>query len=353
MAGAAVLSKPSEVTPLAWAECVRGFREEIGAPPVLACATGSGDTGAAVVDAVDMVMFTGSTRTGRAIGVRAAERLIPCSLELGGKDAMIVLDDADVDRAVGAALWGGFFNAGQACISVERVYVEDGIYDEFVDQAHDECPRPPGRHRIPRASFTMDYGALANDAQMAIVERHVQDAIAKGARALTGGRRAGDGLFYEPTVLVDVDHTMDCMREETFGPTLPVMRVADEDEAIRMANDSPFGLNGSVFTRDGKRAERVARQMETGGVSANNCTATLFQFNLPFGGWKQSGVGSRLGGADGLLKYCRKQAYTNERLDLSTELHWYPYTKRRSRLMARMVRVLGAHDWRRRLGGGA
>jgi acyl-CoA reductase-like NAD-dependent aldehyde dehydrogenase len=185
---------------------------------------------------------------------------------------------------------------------------------------------------------------------MGIVERHVRDAIDKGARALTGGKRAEPGLFYPPTVLVDVDHTMACMREETFGPTLPVMKVADEDEAVRLANDSPYGLNGSVWTQDPERGVRIARRLETGGVSVNNAMATIFQFPLPFGGWKESGVGSRFGGADGLLKYCRRQSVTTERLNLRSELHWYPYTRRRGRLQERLVRLIGANDWRRRLG---
>jgi acyl-CoA reductase-like NAD-dependent aldehyde dehydrogenase len=270
-------------------------------------------------------------------------------LELGGKDAMIVLDDADVDRAVGGAVWSGFFNAGQSCISVERVYVEQGVYGEFVDK----LVRGVGQLRVgsdAKNSWSAEIGALANDAQMAVVERHVQDAIDKGARVVAGGRRTGTGLFYEPTVLVDVDHTMHCMREETFGPTLPVMKVAGEDEAVRLANDSRYGLSGSVWTTDRRRAERVARRLETGSVSANNTMVSVFQFPLPFGGWKESGVGSRYGGAEGVLKYCRRTAYSDERFRLSSEPHWYPYTARKGRLTSRMVRLLGARDWRRRLG---
>lgn len=349
MAGAAVISKPSEVTPLAWAEIVRGWNEEIGAPPVLACVTGTGKAGAAVVDAVDMIMFTGSVKTGKAIAVQAAERLIPASLELGGKDAMIVLEDADIDRAVGGAVWGGLFNAGQSCIAVERVYVQEPVYDQFVSKLTERV-NALRTGMDPADSYSTDFGALANDKQMEIVERHVRDAVDKGARALTGGKRGSQGLIYEPTVLVDVDHTMQCMTEETFGPTIPVMKVASEQEAIRLANDSIYGLNGSVWTKDQERGERVATQLETGGVSVNNAMATIFQFPLPFGGWKQSGIGTRFGGATGLLKYCHTQAVTTERLSLSSEMHWYPYTKRRGKLQERLVRLLGANDWRRRLG---
>jgi acyl-CoA reductase-like NAD-dependent aldehyde dehydrogenase len=349
MAGAAVLSKPSEVTPLAWAEAVRGWREEIGAPPVLACATGLGGTGAAVVDLVDMIQFTGSTRTGRAIGIRAAERLIPSSLELGGKDAMIVLADADIDRAVGGAIWGGLFNSGQACISVERVYVQAPVYDEFVQKLTEKAAAIRQGTDTDK-SYSNDIGAMATEAQVDIVDRHVKDAVAKGARVLTGGTRGEQGFYYPPTVLVDVDHTMDCMREETFGPTLPVMKVDTDEEAIRLANDSPYGLAGSVWTADPERAERVARQLETGGVTANNVLASVFQFPLPMGGWKSSGLGARFGGPYSVRKYCRNQAFVSERLSLKSEMNWYPYTPSKSKIMGRVIRLLGLHDWRRRLG---
>lgn len=354
VAGASVLTKPSEFTPVAWTECVRGFREEIGAPPVIASITGGGEAGAAIVDEVDMVMFTGSARTGRKIAARAGERLIPCSLELGGKDPMIVLADANIDRAVNGAIWGGLFNAGQACISVERIYVEAPVYDEFVDKLTTRA----NALRVgmdAAGSWEKDFGALANEAQMEIVERHVQDARDKGARITTGGTRAPHGLFYPPTVIADADHTMLCMRDETFGPTLPIMRVTDENEAVRLANDSRYGLSSSVWTRDAGRAERIARRIEAGAVNVNNAAANAFQFPLPFGGWKESGTGSRFGGAAGLMKYCREQAYCSERLDLESEIHWYPYTRARGELFGRMVRLLGARGWRRKIGrkGGA
>jgi acyl-CoA reductase-like NAD-dependent aldehyde dehydrogenase len=327
-AGAAVLSKPSEVTPLAWGEVVGGW-QATGAPPILACTTGAGATGAAVVDQVDMIQFTGSTRTGRAIAVQAAERLIPCSLELGGKDAMIVLEDAPVDRAVSGAIWGGFYNCGQACISVERVYVHERIYDEFVEKLAKEASSLRVGVETDH-SFTNDVGALVTAAQVDIVERQIQDAVNKGARVLVGGKRRVPGNFFLPTVLVDVDHTMDCMREEAFGPTLPVMKIRSEAEAIDLANDSPYGLAGSVWTADPERAQRVAKKLETGGVSANNAMATLFQFPLPFGGWKQSGLGSRLGGAHSVQKYCRTQAFVADQLPISgKDPQWYPYSARK------------------------
>jgi acyl-CoA reductase-like NAD-dependent aldehyde dehydrogenase len=349
MAGAAVLFKPSEVTPLTWAEATRGWLEDVGAPPVMANVTGGPETGAAVVDTVDMMMFTGSTRTGRRIAARAGERLIPCSLELGGKDAMIVLDDADLDRATSAAAWGSMWNSGQICISVERVYVEAPIYDEFVARVTDKV-KALRQGMDPDGSYATDLGAMATEGQLAIVESHVNDALDKGAKALTGGQRAAQGLFFEPTVLVDVDHSMLCMREETFGPTLPIMKVADEAEALRLANDSPYGLSASVWTKDRARADRVARQVEAGAVNLNNVMISTFQLPLPMSGWKTSGVGSRSGGAAGILKFCRQQSVVSEKVNLKSEPHWYPYKKTSSTLQARMVRMLGAHDWRRRLG---
>jgi len=349
MAGAAVLFKPSEVTPLTWKEAVRGWLEDVGAPPVLANITGGPETGAAVVHAVDMMTFTGSTKTGRKIAAAAGERLIPCSLELGGKDAMIVLADANIERAAGAAAWGAMWNSGQICISVERAYVEAPVYDEFVSRVvHKVQGLRQGMD--PDGSFSTDVGAMATQAQLDTVENHVQDALSRGAKVLTGGKRTSEGLFFEPTVLVNVDHSMSCMRDETFGPTLPIMRVADEEEAIRLANDSHYGLSSSVWTRDHRKADRVARKLEAGAVNINNVMMSTFQLPLPMSGWKTSGVGSRSGGASGMLKFCRQQSVVSERFNLKSEIHWYPYTPKSSRLQARMVRVLGAHDWRRKFG---
>ncbi len=349
MAGAAVLFKPSEVTPLTWAEVVRGWREEVKGPPVLACVTGGAAAGGAVVDEVDMIQFTGSTATGRKIAARAGERLIPCGLELGGKDAMIVLDDADIDRATSAAVWGGLWNSGQICVSVERIYVQDNVYDEFVAKLTDKVSAL--RQGMDRdGGFETEIGAMATENQVNIVERHVTDALRDGARAVTGGKRSRTGLFFEPTVLTGVNHSMACMREETFGPTLPVMRVRDEDEAIRLANDSSYGLAATVFSGNSERADRVARRLEAGAVNINSVLTATMLITLPMGGWKSSGVGGRNGGAAGLLKFCRQQAIVTERFTLKSEPHWYPYVPRTSRIQALLVRLTGAHDWRRRLG---
>ncbi|KAF0957006.1 aldehyde dehydrogenase family protein [Rhodococcus sp. T7] len=349
MSGAAVLTKPSEITPLAWAEVVRAWNDEIGAPPVLGCATGRGPAGRAVVDAVDMIQFTGSTRTGRSIGIRAAERLIPASLELGGKDPMIVLSDADLDRAVRGAVWGGLFNAGQSCVAIERIYAESAVYDEFVDRLVAEV-RTLRQGHDAQGAFAAEYGAMATEAQLELVERHVADAVSKGARVLTGGRRSDEGLFYPATVLVDVDHSMACMREETFGPLLPVMKVDSEDQAVTLANDSVYGLAGSVWTSSTARGRRVGSRVEAGGMNINNAMTNVFQFPLPMGGWKQSGLGHRFGGPNGVRKFTRQQAFVSERLPFKNEMHWYPYSPSKGALVERALRLTGLHDWRRRLG---
>ncbi|MDT5131608.1 MAG: hypothetical protein QOE41_919 [Mycobacterium sp.] len=348
MAGCAVLSKPSEFAPLGWQAAVDGWKD-IGAPDVLHVVNGFGETGAALVDVVDYVMFTGSVGTGRRMATAAAQRLIPYSLELGGKDAMIVCADADIDRAVDGAVWGGFVMAGQACISVERLYVEEPVYDEFMQK----LVAKTSQLRLgmdTKHDYSCDVGSLATEQQRAIVSRHVEDAVSKGAKVLTGGKARDDGFFYEPTVLADVDHSMDCMREETFGPTLPVMKVKDDEEAIRLANDSPYGLASSVFSSDPERADRVARRLEAGAVNINSVLTAMMLLVVPSGGWKTSGIGGRNGGAAGILKFCREQSIISERFTLKAEPHWYPHSPRSNRALALLVRLTGAHDWQRRLG---
>ena len=261
-AGAAVVVKPSEFTPLGLIEVIKAWKQEIGAPDVFDCVQGTGEAGGALIDDVDFIQFTGSDRTGRKVMARAAETLTPVSLELGGKDPMIVLSDADVDRAANAAAWGGMFNSGQICISVERIYVEEPVYDEFVAKLTKEVGglRQGADGRKPEK----DVGAMTSPNQTAIVEDQVNDALANGARALTGGKKVeGPGDYFEPTVLVDVDHSMKVMRDETFGPVVGVMKVRDSEEALRLANDTRYGLAASVFGEK-ERAERVARRVEAG-----------------------------------------------------------------------------------------
>jgi len=326
-AGAAVLLKPSEITPLSAVEFVSGWTE-IGAPPVLSLITGYGETGAALVDNVDYVQFTGSTTTGKLIAKQCAERLIPYSLELGGKDAAIVLADADLDRAANGIAWGGLFNAGQVCISVERVYVEEPVYDEFLAKLTKNVDEL--RMGQDDRGFKFDVGAMATHAQRDIVQRYVDEAVAAGARVVTGGKAGDVGTFFEPTVLADVDQSMSCITEGTFGPTLPILKVADEAEAIRLANDSVYGLSASVWTGNKARGQRVARRLEVGAVNINDVYSNMFSFALPMGGWKESGVGARWGGASGILKYCRQQAITAPRIPTEQkELVWYPYSQKK------------------------
>jgi betaine-aldehyde dehydrogenase len=346
-AGAAVVIKPSEFTPLGLAEVVKAWKEEIGGPDILDCVQGVGETGGALVDAVDFLQFTGSDRTGRKVMARAAETLTPVSLELGGKDPMIVLSDADLDRAANAAAWGGMMNSGQICISVERIYVEEPAYEEFVGKLKAEVAKL--RQGADGQGFGMEVGAMTSPNQTAIVEEHVTDALASGARAITGGKRVeGPGDYFEPTVLVDVDHSMKVMRDETFGPVVGVMKVRDAEEALRLANDSRYGLSGSVFG-ERERAERVARRVECGAVNVNDVLVNYLASDVPMGGWKQSGIGYRHG-APGIKKYCRTESLVITRFAGKRELTWYPYTRLRRGLVARVGRAFNARGWRRRLG---
>ena len=345
-AGAAVLLKPSEVTPLSAVEFVRGWNE-VGAPPVLGLTTGYGATGAAVIEHADYVHFTGSTATGKKVAVACAERLTPFSLELGGKDPAIVLADADVDRAANGIAWGGMFNAGQVCISVERVYVEAPIYDEFVAKLTANVAKM-AQGSESGADFTYDTGAMATPAQRDIVERHVQEAVAAGAKVLTGGKPTGVGTFFQPTVLADVDASMSCIAEETFGPTLPVVKVADEEEAIRLANDSRYGLSATVWTGDTGRGERVARRLECGAVNINDALTNVFCPSLPMGGWKESGMGYRSGGANGLIKFCRQQAITAPRIPTQkSELMWYSSPRKQAKFGLAAMRAFAGRGRRR------
>jgi acyl-CoA reductase-like NAD-dependent aldehyde dehydrogenase len=337
-AGNAVVLKPSEVTPLTSLLLAEGLRE-CGMPDnVLQIAIGGAETGTALIDGVDFVMFTGSTATGKKVMARAAETLTPVALELGGKDPMIVLADADVERAANAATYYSMQNGGQTCVSIERVYVEAPIYDRFVDAVTERVRAL--RQGPPDGPASVEVGAMTFPPQLDIVSRHVEQARAAGARITTGGHvREGAGRFYEPTVLADVDHTMDAMREETFGPTVPIMKVADADEAIRLANDSPYGLGASVWTKDLARGEQLARRIESGYACVNDANVNYFAYELPMGGWKDSGLGVRHG-AGGIRKYTRQQAILVTRVAMKRDVHFFPYTPRTTKLLGRLTKLL-------------
>jgi acyl-CoA reductase-like NAD-dependent aldehyde dehydrogenase len=312
---------------------------------VFQVATGDGRTGAALVEEVDFVAFTGSTRVGKLVARAAAERLVPCHLELGGKDPMIVCADADVDKAANAAAYCAMHTAGQACSSVERVYVEASIYDEFVERLRTIVGSL--RQGSSSGPGTAEVGAVSFPPQLEIIEGQIRDAIAKGARTITGGHSHTDGgRYYEPTLLVDVDHTMAVMREETFGPVIPIMRVSDVEQAISLANDSPYGLQASVFTADHARGEQIARRLEAGVVSVNTAQINTFALNLPMGGWKSSGIGARHG-ADGIRRFCLTQSVLVSSFGPRRELYMFPYSRRTTRLLLRALRLLYGRGARR------
>ena len=351
MAGAAVVIKPSEFTPLELMEVIRGWQEEVGGPDVIDFVNGTGETGGALVDEVDYIHFTGSDRTGKTVMKRAADTLTPVSLELGGKDPAVVLRDADLERAANACAYGGFVNTGQVCMSIERIYVEEPVYDEFVQRLVDNVREL--RQGADGREYAFEQGAMTSPAQIDIVSKHVEDAREKGARILTGGKRKdAPGDWYEPTVVADADHSMQVMVDETFGPVVGVMKVSDEAEAIRMANDTRYGLSASVFSGDNARAERVAEQLEVGACNINDALINYFHLEVPMGGWKSSGIGWRHG-PGGIRKYCRTETIVAPRLPQGkTEALWYPYSPRKRKALNHLYRFLNARGLRNRLGLG-
>jgi succinate-semialdehyde dehydrogenase/glutarate-semialdehyde dehydrogenase len=316
LAGNAVLLKPSEVTPDAGRIAGEIF-EEAGFPPDLVqVLLGDGETGAALVEAgVDKVCFTGSVATGRKIGEACGRNLVPFTLELGGKDPMIVLEDAKVERAAGGAVFGGIMNTGQFCSGIERVYVVRAVADEFIQRVVE---------RVESLEKGRDYGPFILDRQCDIVEQQVMKAIEAGARVLVGGVR--DGNTFAPTVLVDVDHSMALMTEETFGPVIPIVVVEDEDEAISLANDCCYGLSASVWTKSKSRGEAVARRLQSGSVTINETSMIYGALELPFGGVKDSGFG-QVNGLAGLHNYCHRMPILTDRFGAKEEAVWHPYTE--------------------------
>jgi acyl-CoA reductase-like NAD-dependent aldehyde dehydrogenase len=349
--GNTVVMKPSEFTPLS-ALKLKELIDAAGAPPdILHVVVGDGITGAALTNAsIDKLVFTGSVGTGRKIAEAAAKKLLPVVLELGGKDPMVVLQDADLDIASSAAVWGAFMNAGQTCLSVERCYVHATIFDEFVRRCVEKTKRlKVGRGDDPQS----EVGPLISVNQLHTVETHVNDAVARGAQALTGGTRLPDlgPTFYAPTVLTGVNQAMRVMQEETFGPVLPIMPFKDEDEAVALANDSAFGLAANIWTRDRRRGEVLARRIHAGTVLVNDVITGFGICEAPHGGMKQSGIG-RTHGRPGLEEMVRLKYVDSDLFPNLPKVWWYGYGADFAAQMRGFVDLLFGRKYARRLAGG-
>jgi acyl-CoA reductase-like NAD-dependent aldehyde dehydrogenase len=339
-AGNAVVFKPSEYTPAvgawlvdAWARAVPDGRD------VFTLVTGLGDTGAALCrSGVDKIAFTGSASTGRKVMAACAEGLVPVLMECGGKDALLVDDDADLDAAADAALWSGMSNGGQTCTGTERVYATDAVYDRFVATLTAKA-----RNLTPGSGDDASWGPPTMPKQVEVIRRHVADALRRGGRALIGGEDAVDVRGVGPTVLVDVPEDSAAVREETFGPTLTVTKVKDLDEGLELANDSPYGLGGAIFTRSRERGIELARRMRSGMTSVNSIMTFAFVPSLPFGGVGDSGFG-RIHGPDGLREFTRAKAITAQRFALPVNLTSFGRPKGSTKIVAKLMGVVHGHS---------
>jgi succinate-semialdehyde dehydrogenase/glutarate-semialdehyde dehydrogenase len=348
--GNAVVLKPSELTSMTALQ-LASLLHDAGVPKdVFQVIVGDGATGSTLLNAeIDKLIFTGCVATGKRIAQAAAARLLPVVLELGGKDPMLVLDDADVDVASSGAVWGAFVNAGQACLSVERCYVHRSLYDGFVEA----CVRKTKQLHVGNGTNPQtDVGPLINGQQLRNVEAHVEDARRRGARVLAGGSRLTElgPNFYAPTVLADVSHEMQIMRDETFGPVLPVMPFDSDEKAIQLANDSNFGLAASIWTRDRGRGESLAQRIQAGTVMVNDAVACFGISEAPHGGVKASGLG-RTHGRFGLEEMVRIKHVDSDRLPGIKQLWWYGYGDRFARQMEGFVDLMFARGLGQRLRG--
>jgi acyl-CoA reductase-like NAD-dependent aldehyde dehydrogenase len=343
MAGNAVVIKPSELTPLT-ALFAAEVAQRAGLPEnLLQVVIGAVETGEALIDHVDMISFTGSVEVGRQVMRRAADRLIPVSLELGGKDPVIVLKDADLERAANACVWGALVNSGQVCTSIERVYVEEPVYQAFVDKVVEKVKVL----RQGASNDEVDLGSMTSEEQFKKVSSQVAEAVAHGAKALTGGgaNPKFSGWYYEPTVLVDVNHEMAIATEETFGPVIPIMKVRDVEEAIRLANDSSYGLDACIFTRDKQRALQLAERLHAGTVCINDGLVNYIIPDTPMGGVKDSGF-SRRHGPEGIRKYCYQKTLVIDRFGLKSDFPWFPASEKKTMQMRRLISLLWRSGWK-------
>ncbi len=347
VAGNTVVLKPAPATTLIGLR-MGALAQKAGFPPGVVGIAAVDDTLAqALVEdpRVGKIVFTGSVATGHKVMAAAARNLTPVVLELGGKDAAIVCRDADLERAAKGVVWSAFLNAGQTCAAVERVYVEKPVAEEFLAKVVEET-----KALRPARGEEGEIGPMTLERQRAIVEHHVQDAVARGARVVLGGARGqGPGFFYPPTVLTGVDHTMTLMREETFGPVLPIMAVDSLDEAIRLANDSDYGLTASGWTTSRETAERLQRELVAGVVSINDHTSSFGEPAAPWGGVKASGIG-RIHGPLGLREMVHAK-YVSHDGGRGPELWWYPYDAALGRLLSRSADALYSTSLLRRLAG--
>ncbi|MFH2203423.1 MAG: aldehyde dehydrogenase family protein [Elusimicrobiota bacterium] len=344
MAGNCVVHKASSSTPFV-GKAIADVVNAGGLPDgVFHDLPGSSAVGTAMIDAkVDKILFTGSVGVGRKIMEMAAKHLTPVSLELGGKDPMIVLADADLDVASSGAVWGAFCNSGQTCASVERVYVQEPIAEEFIRLV---VEKTKALRQGCGPGDDCDVGSMTTEGQLKEVEEQMEDARKRGAKILTGGERDGSrpGWFYKPTVLTHVDHGFRCVMEETFGPTMPIMTFKDEDEAVRLANDSPFGLTASVWTRMTSRGFALARRIRAGTVTINDCVFTHGVCQTPWGGPGDSGIG-RTHSYMGLMEVVEPHHIHVNPLTFQKNFWWYPYGGELYGLLKSLTRTLTKGGW--------
>jgi acyl-CoA reductase-like NAD-dependent aldehyde dehydrogenase len=335
IAGNAVILKPSEVTAYTGLTIEKVLKATEFPDGVVQVLHGGKAVGQALVDAKpDKIFFTGSTATGKKIMASAAQNLIPVELELGGKDPMIIFEDANLERAVNGAIWGAFTNAGQVCMSVERVYVQEKIYDEFVDRVVKKT-----KELRNGTGLEAEIGYMVSPEQVKIVKEHLDEAVEKGAKILTGGKIIEGSMIIPPTVIVNVSHGMKIIDHETFGPILPIMPFKTEDEAINLANSSTYGLNASVWSNDLARARRVANRIESGNICINDVIVSVANPHLPFGGIKESGMG-RYHGAEGLYTFCHITSLIEDPGKKNKEINWYPYSVKKFKLFTHLSRFL-------------